>query len=429
VVYLSYRSWFSTASLAALTLVAGCSGHSNYEPPIAPEREPPPVRTAEPGSDGTGLLGGPDDGAADSLITYRRADGMLVTAMRPIANPGEEHTSRPARSSHHAATKRSHSRVHTRVAAARNSAPVASYQAAPVAAYRVPPAAPVRPQIVAARPAAAQPYRPPAVVIAAPTPAKAPVAQPQTAAAPIIKAPLTETILPAAAAALPLAIPSDAKLAGMQTQLAPVVAKGLRFEVSPGLITGQPVSAHLTLPANLLESIQHEAPRHGLGVAAKSVQVSATLMGDGYDIRPDGIQTRSLSAGTAPDFIWQVKRGTGASGPLRADVQAELQGARQPLSFAVASVGPDTATNAPDGAGPRTWLGPLDKTGQRTVLGAFLVLAALFIATLISRNNNAQRRRDERRRKFSALAEYNLATASDETLADDRNSSDGRREN
>jgi len=56
-------------------------------PPTTPEAAPPQAK-----DDGTGLLGGPagDDRDANGLTTFRRADGVEVTTMRPIPNPGDE---------------------------------------------------------------------------------------------------------------------------------------------------------------------------------------------------------------------------------------------------------------------------------------------------------------------------------------------------
>ena len=434
--------WFSGASFAALLLVGGCSGRSTYEPPIAAEPAPPPPHAAGLSSDGTGLLGGPvDKGAAhaDGLITYRRADGMQVTAMRPIANPDD--TAPPTRlaATGRRMAHRGHHRVHRQIESSRVQASLPRYHPASIS--------PARPHTaVGARPVPQPPHVNPVTArhvtptlplpVHVPTrPAPMPSRQSQKdwvkaspnsegwAPAPATKildeaktspttsGPYSQSV--AVSVPTPLPIPSDAKLAGLQAQLAPQVAKAARLEVPAGLITGQAVAAHLTLPTDLLESIQREAPKHGLGAAAKAVEITATLMGDGYDVRPDGAQTRHLESGIAPDFTWQIKRGVGSTGPLRADVQAELVGAHQPLDFALASVGPQTAKATQVGSEPRTWLGPLDKNGQRTVLGAFLVLAAVFIAALIARNAEAQRRRAERRQKFTKLSEYNRATGPD----------------
>ena len=445
---LAQNLWFSGSSFAALLLIAGCSGRSTYEPPMVAEPSPPPTHAAEPGTDGTGLLGGPvskGTSEANGLISYRRADGVQVTAMRPIANP-EDSAPRPRPTSPgHRAAHRIHHRIHRHIEHPRVQASIPAYH--PTAQLPTRPAVVERTRPVPPQQHHASPVPPPHVAAVAPRSIQ-PVAKPTPTPMPhravqnkdwVKSSPNSTGWAPAPDAKVfdesetppavtdansqsaavtvpaPMPIPPDPKLAGLQAQLAPQLAKAAKLEIAPGLTSGQSVAAHLTLPKNLLASIQHEAPKHGLGAAATSVQVTATLMGDGYDVRPDGAQTRRLESGVAPDFTWQVKRRIGAAGPLRADVQADLGGARRPLSFALASVGPDTATGSTAQAPParRSWLGPLDKNGQRTVLGAFLVLAAIFIAALIARNAGAQRRREERRKKFTALSEYNLATGSD----------------
>lgn len=106
------------ATAAALTLLAACNG------PSVPQPTPPPrpdLETAPADLPPPPLLGGPPEERADSgpllggpyatpdkpgpLTTFRRADGVEVTVMRPIPNPGEE--ARPA----------PRARVHGRIAA------------------------------------------------------------------------------------------------------------------------------------------------------------------------------------------------------------------------------------------------------------------------------------------------------------------------
>jgi hypothetical protein len=106
------------ATAAALTLLAACNG------PSVPQPTPPPrpdLETAPADRPPPPLLGGPPEEHADSgpllggpyatpdepgpLTTFRRADGVEVTVMRPIPNPGDEAAPAPR------------PRVHDRVAA------------------------------------------------------------------------------------------------------------------------------------------------------------------------------------------------------------------------------------------------------------------------------------------------------------------------
>lgn len=216
----------------SLLALAGCSapsaptahGGDHYS-----EAPPPPELLGEaPGSTthGSGLMGGPPvdvyqgqplPGAAprhEGVVTFRRADGMLVTTMRPIANPEDM-------------TRAERLRVY-------GERPMRTAQAAPRRVYssdaRVAPA-PVRAQA----PVKAQaPVRAPAPVAAAPiAPSRpAPVAAPPAAAAPVAK-PLPEPTMkpgtaptaPAPAATAPAAPAGSAdapKAGGLFSFLAPL---------------------------------------------------------------------------------------------------------------------------------------------------------------------------------------------------------------
>lgn len=94
---------FGLAASVALIALAGCSAPQGPEAQGSDyyaEPPPPPLMGAapQPRGDDTGLAGGPPtqvQGEAlpaagprqDGVITFRRADGVLVTTMRPVANP------------------------------------------------------------------------------------------------------------------------------------------------------------------------------------------------------------------------------------------------------------------------------------------------------------------------------------------------------
>ena len=169
------------ASIAVLTL-AGCSGPTSHEvapPPDAYTQAPPPeLMGGAPGarSDDTGLAGGPAGQYAEAtpdrapsryvnrLVTYRRADGVLVTAMRPVPNP-ENMSARERRLVYGARyAPRAYVSSNTRV---RHPAPAyyAAAKAVPAHATAHPVMA-AKPMVVAAKPVA-------------------PVAKPVIAAAPL----------------------------------------------------------------------------------------------------------------------------------------------------------------------------------------------------------------------------------------------------
>ena len=105
----SHQIWgkqtLGLAATACLLAAAGCSAPSaptaqggDYYSEAPP---PPPLMGAAPGSanDGSGLMGGPPGEVYEGqtlppaasrhpgVVSFRRADGVLVTTMRPIANP------------------------------------------------------------------------------------------------------------------------------------------------------------------------------------------------------------------------------------------------------------------------------------------------------------------------------------------------------
>jgi hypothetical protein len=115
------------AAAAALTLLAACNGPSVPQPTPPPRPDlqtapadlpPPPLLGGPPEerADGGTLLGGPyaTPDKPGPLTTFRRADGVEVTVMRPIPNPGDEPPPAPR------------PRVHERVAASGGPAPVAA---------------------------------------------------------------------------------------------------------------------------------------------------------------------------------------------------------------------------------------------------------------------------------------------------------------
>ncbi|MDP3384077.1 MAG: hypothetical protein Q8S47_12225, partial [Phenylobacterium sp.] len=155
---ISGRRALGLLATASLLAVAGCSAPSGPSAQggdyYSEAQPPPPLMGGAPGSadDGSGLMGGPPadvyQGQAlppaasrhDGVVTFRRADGVLVTTMRPIANPedmtAEErrrvYGDRPARTAAAAPPRRAYS-SDARVAPApvRTPAPVASTPAAP----------------------------------------------------------------------------------------------------------------------------------------------------------------------------------------------------------------------------------------------------------------------------------------------------------
>ncbi|KSB91270.1 hypothetical protein AS593_20980 [Caulobacter vibrioides] len=423
---------FRTAALASSAVfvlaLAGCSAKepADTQPTLSQpaEEAPPPgshgpdradLAGAAPAAEAPpadGLLGGPIaqpkpvavSSSADSrLKTWRRADGTLVTAMRPIANPGEgKPAARPHPKPHHARP--------AQVAAAR-PAPVAA-RPAPIVAKPAP-----KPAVVAAKPA-------PAPVKAAPAPAPKTVAQapalkpvaPPAKPAVVAKAPTPA--IAAAAQAAPAAAKLPPKVEKLQAAVAPAATSGAVLATAESLKTGKEGQVTLSLPATLGDMIKQQAAKLGIGKPAKKVSAYADLEGQGYEITPNGRQTATVKPGEPTTFAWQVKPTPDAKGQLTTSFGASLDGAKpaQPFSLGaitkqVAAV-PEKAKEAAAGFKLPAFLDTqydvpgIGKVPGKSLLGAGLVLLALIILVAISRNAAKAKERAERRRKFRTLHDY-----------------------
>ncbi len=398
----------ATAVGLVLTALAGCSG---AEPDSAPPPPPPasvsydraPVDLAgaapAPMRYQDGLAGGP--GSAPR--------GPIAVGMAPIPDPedlpqGERHRIYGYKYDGGRRVAREDYRP------ARRSAPVYPARTAPAhsTAVRAPAAhvaSAVRPAPVTSAPAR------PAVVAKAPVTAK-----------PVLKS------APAVTPAVPVA-PLDPKLAKLQTSLAPQVSSASTLTLGAPLSLRQEGPVVLTLPQNLFDLIRKEAAKLGLGRAARSSEVSATLSGQGYEITPSGPQTAKLKSGEAASFKWQVKPGAGELGPLRAQIDAALRGQRKPLTFSMAAVEKAVTVTIPEAAKrtfklPKLNLGKLNlggiklpnygqvdvpglgKTSSQSLIGGGLVLLAILLLIAIARNAAEAKARAKRRRKFRTMADY-----------------------
>lgn len=351
-----------------------------------------------------GLLGGPSQAQAQAqadagvssrplppprnsqLKTWRRPDGTLVTAMRPIANPkgSTRHEQRPHR-------------VYATIPAAH----AAPKPVAPPVAKPAP-----KPAVIAAKPVT------PKTVAPAPAPIQA--AKPVAPAAPLTKPPVV-AIKPPVAPAAP-AKPAT-KLEKLQAAVAPAATNGAVLAAGESLSKNQPGQVTLSLPATLGDLIKQEAAKLGLTKAAKKTSAYAELSGEGYEVTPNGRQTAVVKPGEPTTFAWQVKPGPEAKGQLKSQFGVELSGAKQPQGFSLGEISKRVAAlpeQAKKGMG-KLDLGALNGSLSlpgvgsvpiKTALGIALVLLALIILVGVSRNAAASRRRAERQRKYRTLTDY-----------------------
>ncbi len=393
----------------SVLVIAGCGAREPVEAPPASAApgygaaQTPELMGAAPAAEGTpadGLLGGPATGPAavpapvpvftsnPKLKTWRRPDGVLVTAMDPIANPKAKRSVRYAPRAVAAPARRAHA---TPVAH-----PVAQAQARPAPVAKPAP----KPVAVAPAPAALKP-------VAAPKPV-APMARAPVVAPPV-KAPAPKPMT---------------KLQKLQAAVAPEATKGAVLASGESLAQGKEGQVTLSLPATLGDMIKKEAAKLGLTKAAKKTSAYADLQGDGYEITPNGRQTAVVKPGEAPTFAWQVKPTPTAKGSLKTEFGVELNGAKPAQGFSLGSIAKQVAPlqeavtektkgfkfampELPSLGGFETVdLPGLGKVPGKSLLGGALVLLALLILVAISRGASASKARAERRRKFRTLTDY-----------------------
>ena len=363
-----------SASAMSVFVLAGCGASNGVDtaPPSAVNgaaaETAPELMGAPPAPDAAaapdGLLGAstaepaamavaPPPPTNPNLKTWRRPDGTLVTAMRPIANPKVRHAARYAP------------------------------RASTVAASHAVVAAPVgKPMVVAA------------------APVLKPIAPPK----------------PVALAAKPMS-----KIDMLQAAVAPEATKGAVLAAGDSLGKGAAGQVTLSLPATLGDMIKAQAAKLGLGKAAKKTSAYAKLEGEGYEVSPNGKQTAVIEPGKPTTFAWQVKPGPQAKGQLKSEFGIDLNGLKAPQSFSLGEIMKRVAP-LPEQVKAKTggWLAKLNlpalkgdvnlpglgATPTKSVFGGALVLLAVIILAVISRNAMASRAQAERRRKFRTLTDY-----------------------
>jgi hypothetical protein len=357
---------------------------------------------------------GRGDRAGAPLRSWRDANGKLVVAMRPIANPEDMSVAERRR----VYGKRYAPRAYSAPAVRRREAPRASY---PVYKPTPKPAAP-------AYRSAPKAVAPPPRIVAKPAPAPVRAAPPVVAkAAPLPPAPkLSPPALKIPPVAAPVAVKpvGDAKLAQLSAAVSPEALKGATLTVPATLAQGQESEVTLALPVDLLDVIQREAAKLGLTKAARKAEVSATLTGEGYTITPNAAQTQSLKKGEAAVFNWQVKPEAGEKTPLKATVEGALKGQRGAAkTFSVASLEEVVAEVVETAKSQASKLGlpSLDKLAipgikpikiggtvippGATTAGILVFLIGLILLAM-GRAGSARRARAERRRKFRTMTDY-----------------------
>ena len=169
----------------------------------------------------------------------------------------------------------------------------------------------------------------------------------------------TPAITPDQAAAAP-AVDLGAQL-GELTTAAAVDMKNARLDLPAALSTGAEGKVTLTLPPDLLATIQAKATAVGLGASGKKVFITAKLAGQGYEITPNQGQTARVDPGPTV-FAWNVKPSGAPGGVLTADMTGSLQGVGGAKTFALGAV--TAQIPAPVQAGPASAAAPAASPAQ-----------------------------------------------------------------
>jgi hypothetical protein len=229
-----------------------------------------------------------------------------------------------------------------------------------------------------------------------------------------------------AAPAAKAAAPADPQAARLQAAIGSTIASASTLKVAESIKAGQAGEVVLSLPQNVLDVIREQAAKLGLGRAARTTDVTATLSGEGYTITPNGPQTATLKSGEAPSFKWQVTPLPGINtSDLRARFDAILRGERNARTVPLGEL---QQPGAPPPAPPEKQgfkfpglpnLGGLKlpdygtvnlpgfgETPSRVVIGIGLVLAALILLIAAARRAAEAKAAAARRRKFRTMSDY-----------------------
>jgi hypothetical protein len=340
-----------------------------YVPPpgaAAPPYGPPPGQPGYPPQNGYAQNGYPPNGypPPPPANTYppgyghQNASGAppVIVSMAPIPNPperprGEREAWRHRHHPHHA-WMQAYGPPH--------------YAPAPYAHHhhhhRAVMAVPMAPRRHAAAPVHARPVH---AHPAAPTrPAPAPSAQLTKPAAPDHHkhhrhAAATAAATAAAASGGPTNTTSNTVASGseadryqaLEKALRDAFAQGAQLQAPAHMEANQAADVTLTVPGDFAQTFQSEAGKEGLASALASVNLTATLSGDGYTIVPADPQTLPMTQGQATVFHWKATPTGAGHGPLTAAVKATAPGDNHTVDLGSKSTGTGSASGRVLGIG------------------------------------------------------------------------------
>ncbi|MDR3508270.1 MAG: hypothetical protein P4L64_10275 [Caulobacteraceae bacterium] len=214
----------------------------------------------------------------------------------------------------------------------------------------------------------------------------------------------------------PAAARAADNLAALQAKVSGDFARGVVLTTAEELADGKPGPVLVTVPAALVENLRTSAGPFGLGKAARRLDISAQLSGDGYTASPIGAQVAHVTDNRPLNFQWQVQPTAGNVGPLKAEVVAVLKGAGAPIRLPLVTlekqVKPPQTQPAPDQA--KADNNPLNQMGDVTLPGigkvsvssilAVIILVLALTALVAAGRASADREREERRKRKAKAA-------------------------
>ena len=110
----------------------------------------------------------------------------------------------------------------------------------------------------------------------------------------------------------------------LQQSLHDAFANGAQLTVPAHMEANQTSTVTLTVPADFAQTVRNEAARQGLSAQAATVNLMASLSGDGYTIVPGEAQTQPLTLNAPTAFTWKVTPTGAGRGALKASVRAAV---------------------------------------------------------------------------------------------------------
>ena len=136
----------------------------------------------------------------------------------------------------------------------------------------------------------------------------------------------------------------------LQQSLADAFASGAQLTAPAHMEPNQASTVTLTTPADFAQTVRTEAAKQNLSDQAATVNLMASLSGDGYTIVPGEAQSQPLTLNAPTTFTWQVTPTGAGRGALKASVRAAV-GEGHDLTLGEKSTGSGAATGRVVGIG------------------------------------------------------------------------------